>query len=253
LIAAAVLAAAPALCAEEASPPAPRPIFSSTLRLLGDYGLSPFKLRGADLGYAAVLGAVAIGLHQADVPVQKALSTGDARKPWLDDSMPLASDLGEGWVDALAAGTLWALGDERLSDTSVRALQAMAVAGVYNQALKYALWSNRPYDDLTAHEYFQYGKGGRGMPSGHAFSVFAAAEVYGAEYGRFWTYPFALLVSYSRIYNQAHWLSDVYVGAVLGIIAGRQSDEAARELGQPRWRVGPAAGRENALAISTRF
>jgi hypothetical protein len=245
-------ALAPGLRAEAATP-APRPLIPSTLRLLGDYGLSPLKLRGADLGYAALLGAAAIGLHQVDVPVQKALSTGDARKPWLDDSMPLASDLGEGWVDALAAGTLWALGDERLSDTSVRALQAMAVAGVYNQALKYALWSNRPYDDLTAHEYFQYGSGGRGMPSGHAFSVFAAAEVYGAEYGRLWTYPFALLVSYSRIYNQAHWLSDVCVGAVLGILAGRQADEAARELGQPRWRVAPAAGRENALALSAQF
>lgn len=234
-----------------AEAPPPQPVFGSTLRLIGDYGLSPLRLRGAELGYALLLGAGAVALHQVDVPVQKALSTGDARKPYLDDSMPLVSDLGEGWVDALAAGALWALGDERLSDTSLRALQAMAVAGIYNQALKYALWSNRPYDDLTAHEYFRYGQGGRGMPSGHTFSVFAAAEVYGAEYSRWWTYPFAALVSYSRIYNQAHWLSDVYVGTVLGIAAGYQTNRAAREKGQPRWRVVPAG--PTALALSTRF
>lgn len=241
---------APGLGAEELPP---RPILGSTLRLIGDYGLSPLRLRGRELGVAALLGAGAVALHQIDVPVAKALSTGDARKDHLNDSMPLVSDLGEGWVDALAAGALWALGDQRLADTSVRALQAMAVAGVYNQSLKYALWSNRPYDDLTAHEYFRYGQGGRGMPSGHAFSVFAAAEVYGSEYGRWWSYPFAALVAYSRIYNQAHWLSDVYVGAVLGVAAGHQANRAARTLGQPRWRLTPVPDRENALAFSTHF
>ncbi len=239
--------------APQALSPSPRPLIRSTLQSIADYGLSPLALRWDEVHAAAGLGLVALALHQHDVALTARLATKDARKEWLDRSMPLVSDLGEGWVDALAAGAGWAFGGERLSDTSVQALQAMAIAGIYNQALKHVFWSSRPYEDLERHRYFAYDQSTKAMPSGHTFSVFAAAEVYGAEYGRWISYPLAALVGYSRIYNQAHWASDVYVGAVLGIAAGYQVRRAAKTQGQPRWNLGLAPDRELALALSTRF
>jgi len=86
--------------------------------------------------------------------------------------------------------------------------------------LKYAAWSNRPSQDDSAHRFLAYDQPSLGMPSGHSFSAFCVAEIYGAEYSRWITYPLAALVAYSRIYNQAHWPSDVLVGSLLGVATG---------------------------------
>lgn len=224
-----------AVAAEAA--PATRPLLSSTVGLLGDYALSPSRLRWGQIHLASAVVLVGLGLHQSDVWLAQQVSTGDARKPWLDQLMPKVSNAGEGWVEASVVALGWGLGGQRLSDTSAQALQALAIAGVYAQALKYAAWSNRPSQDMTQHRYFAYDQGSMGMPSGHSFSAFALAEVYGAEYGRWVSYPFAILIAYSRLYNQAHWSSDVYAGAVLGIAAGWQVRQAALTQGQPRWKL----------------
>lgn len=246
-----ILALSSALHAE---PLPPRPLIGSTLVQLGDYGLSPTRLRWGELQLASAAVLVAVALQQEDVTLARWVSTGDARKPWLDAVMPKVSNAGEGWVEASLCAVAWGLGGQRLSDTSAQALQALAIAGVYTQTLKYAAWSNRPSQDMTRHRYFAYDQGSMGMPSGHAFSAFAMAEVYGDEYGRWISYPFALLIAYSRLYNQAHWSSDVYVGAVLGVAAGWQVRRAARTQGPPRWQVDVAPRPDGAaLALQRAF
>jgi membrane-associated phospholipid phosphatase len=181
------------------------------------------RTRWLDLAWIAPSGlALGVLLHN-DVPLYHKLATDDARKPWLDHSMPAISALGDGLMEFSAAALMDKLGDERLARTSVTAMQGLVVAGVYSGVLKYAAWSNRPGQDDSKHVFFDYGQPTQGMPSGHSFSAFCLAEVYGAEYGREWTYPLAALVGYSRIYNQAHWPSDVFAGALLGVLAGWQA------------------------------
>lgn len=232
-----LLAGAVAVPAAEGQAPPPRPFLASGLQALADYGLSPLRLDREGWHALGALGLSAAMVHQADVHLQARLAGPAARQAWLDASMPWVSELSEGWVLGLAAATGWGLGDRRLADTSAQALHAMAIAAVYNQGLKFALWSNRPSQDSTAHRYFAYDQPSRGMPSGHTFAAFAMAESYGAEYGRWVTYPLALLVAYSRVYNNAHWASDVYVGGLMGVAAGWQVRQAALTRGQPRWRA----------------
>ena len=55
------------------------------------------------------------------------------------------------------------------------------------------------------------------MPSGHACVVFAWATVIGDSYDiGYITYPAAFLCGLARIYNNAHWPSDVIIGGFIG-------------------------------------
>ncbi|MGH7442448.1 MAG: phosphatase PAP2 family protein [bacterium] len=209
------------------------PFLKSTARLLGTYGSSPLHLNAWDLAWLAPsVAATWVTLHN-DVPLYDALAKGGARKAWLDHSMPTVSALGDGLTEAGLVAVASQLGPPRLQRTSVVALQALFVAGVYGELFKVAAWSNRPYENDTYHHFWDFGQATQGMPSGHSFSAFAVAEVYGAEYGREWTYPAAALIAYSRVYNQDHWPSDVLVGSLLGIAAGIQARHTAAHFGVP--------------------
>lgn len=60
------------------------------------------------------------------------------------------------------------------------------------------------------------------MPSGHAAFAFAGATILASYFPRF-RYVFvisAVLIAYSRIYLGYHYVSDVIVGAIIGVLTG---------------------------------
>jgi undecaprenyl-diphosphatase len=229
---------------------AERPFVSSTLWAMADFGLTPLRWRAEDLTYL-VPSAVALGvLLNNDVPLYDRMALGDARKPWLDHSMPAVSSLGDGFIEFAGAALAAKCGDARLARTSAVAMQGLVVVAAYSAVLKTAAWSNRPSEDDSAHRFWDFGQSSTGFPSGHSFSAFCAAEVYGAEYGRWWTYPFACLIAYSRIYNQAHWPSDVYAGTLLGIAAGCQARQAAESGGVPAIHLSQAPGSATPMLVA---
>jgi membrane-associated phospholipid phosphatase len=211
--------------------PSPPTFVQASLQDLEDYGTSPLRLQPHDALWL-LPSAVGLGvLLNNDVELYASMAKGDARKDWLDHSMPAVSALGDGLIELSAAALASKLGDERLARTSTVAMQGLIVVSVYAQVLKFAAWSNRPYEDDTAHRFWAFDQDTQGMPSGHSFSAFCAAEVYGAEYGRLIPYSLATAVAYSRIYNQDHWPSDVFAGSLLGIIAGVQARHEAAQRG----------------------
>jgi membrane-associated phospholipid phosphatase len=65
------------------------------------------------------------------------------------------------------------------------------------------------------------------FPSGHTTVAFAAATVFAMEYKDrplvpFIAYSAATLIGLSRITENKHWATDVFVGAGLGFLTGRQ-------------------------------
>ena len=230
---------------ETADPGESRPMIMSTLDAIRDYGVAPLTWNSWQwMTVAGVLGATAV-TWQYDVKLTQALSGGDARKAWLTQSMPTVSNLGQGATEAVYAAALYGIsygiGGSRLRTTSGEALQALAVSGVYSEVFKYVAWSNRPSENPDAHHLFDYSQRSMGMPSGHSFSAFAMAEVYGDEYGRWWTYPLACLIAYSRIYNRAHYTTDVLVGTALGIADGIQVRKMSAKAGPPLFHWGFAS------------
>ncbi len=63
------------------------------------------------------------------------------------------------------------------------------------------------------------------FPSGHTSTAFAVAAVVATSYDSWWikglSYGLASIAGLSRIHDNKHWASDVFVGALLGWWIGR--------------------------------
>lgn len=109
---------------------------------------------------------------------------------------------------------------------------SVLVAGVVTQVFKYSLGRVRPYD--TSDEWdFQPFSGGNAMWSGHTASAFALATALSQEIHRAWAtaslYALATGTAWSRVYGNDHWVSDVVIGATVGI--------ASAKLATGRWTI----------------
>ncbi len=80
----------------------------------------------------------------------------------------------------------------------------------------------------------------RSYPSNHAATAFAVATVLSEELGGatpWLAYPIASVVAWSRLRDDAHWASDVTLGAVVGIFSARLVVRSfhRQQLGPERW------------------
>jgi membrane-associated phospholipid phosphatase len=100
------------------------------------------------------------------------------------------------------------------------------LAIVVGSALKFILGRYRPIelfqDDLYGLHFFSMQWAQHSLPSGHALSVFAAATALSVLYRRYAPLFFfvAVLVAASRLVLNMHYLSDLILGAYIGIISG---------------------------------
>ncbi|HEX9284464.1 MAG TPA: phosphatase PAP2 family protein, partial [Nitrospirales bacterium] len=124
---------------------------------------------------------------------------------------------------------------ERLKELGIRGLIAMAAVGAVSQLLKHLIGRPRPRF-AHADEFFLGPSLDTGMdsfPSGHAINAFGAATVVA------WFVPvlrvplflIAGLVGLSRVVRGSHFPTDVFAGAVLGVLIG-----SLAAAGFKRWR-----------------
>lgn len=124
-----------------------------------------------------------------------------ARRPWLEAPMRFASDRAR---VVLIGGTAVAL----VSGAGGRAFVAEAALALVPvnlavEGLKWTLWRTRP--DGTRH------RANSSFPSSHAANAFTLAAVLVRRWRRAWLPAglAALIVAYSRLYLDRHWLTDV--------------------------------------------
>jgi membrane-associated phospholipid phosphatase len=157
---------------------------------------------------------------------------------------------GDGWDKFFAVGTVvgnsatlfsvstavYVVGrasdNKRVSHVGSDLLQALGVAEVIVQSLKYTTRRERPD-----------GSGATSFPSGHAADTFAFATALERHLG--WkgavpAYLFSTYVAMSRLNDNRHYLSDVAFGSAVGIIAGRTVTRHGR--GSYSYAVAPVAG-----------
>jgi membrane-associated phospholipid phosphatase len=132
------------------------------------------------------------------------------------------NNAGDG-VYVLAADTLlFSLGGEKEKKTAVKVVEGLAVSGVISYAGKVIFGRERPSatDNPGVFNWFNFSD--NSYPSGHTTVAFAWATIIGDTYDIGWiTYPVAALTGIARIYRQAHWASDVLLGAFIGVITGK--------------------------------
>jgi membrane-associated phospholipid phosphatase len=221
---ASALAAVPAddsaVPAATPAPPAAPALFST--QVLGDVGAwftAPLHWDGRDWAWFG--GAVlAVGLaHRYDSQVRTHF-VGAGPSPGVNsedtkDAIPTVAVLGATWGYALV------LGDRDGYREGWAMMEAAALSGVTDYALKFAAGRQTPEQATDPNEWF---RSGSSFPSLHSTAAFAVGTVL-AESGnddyrylrRLLGYGLGVFTSYERLKHNAHWLSDTAAGAALGI------------------------------------
>jgi membrane-associated phospholipid phosphatase len=165
-----------------------------------------------NLFWVGVGSGMALAVHPADTSFNQRV-TGDE---W-DKFFAVGAVLGNSATLFTVSATVYTVGrvrdNKHVSHVGSDLLQAIGVAEVITQSLKYATQRERPD-----------GSGANSFPSGHAADTFAFATALERHLG--WkgavpAYLFSTYVAMSRLQENRHYLSDVAFGSAVGIIAGR--------------------------------
>lgn len=146
--------------------------------------------------------------------------------PWLDQSMPIITDLHKnkififGVVPLFLAGWLY-----RKRGLALRRIIGMALTLAVSDSVTYRLVKPefgrlRPHPAEVHVIYRSYSPVGFSFPSNHAANGFAIATYVSYHFPWLMGVSFlgASIVAYSRVYVGAHYPSDVFWGALLGML-----------------------------------
>ncbi len=180
---------------------------------------SPFHLKPADAKWLVPMGGIAAGLFVTDPESSYAMRLNNQHR------LNLFSDAGVAAAGGLT-GVAYVWGrlahNEHARETGVLATEAMINAIGVDYALKGITGRERPIPSHFQNVFFH---GDTSFPSDHAALTWAFASVVAQEYPHpvteFGAYGLAMGVSLARAASNQHFLSDVFVGGLLGYQIGR--------------------------------
>lgn len=149
--------------------------------------------------------------------VQDNLYVGDTN---LSEFLYSSADL-ENMLVLYSGSLLWSkiINDSYLKNTSYYSFQALLITQAFTELLKNTINRDRPRNSKNNP---LSRTGGKSFISGHASGTWATMTIFAKRYPKtkYLSYGFASLVSVSRIYDDAHWFSDVLAGSIVGYGVG---------------------------------
>lgn len=128
------------------------------------------------------------------------------------------------------AGGLYAGGlafkNNDVRETGVMLLESMGFAAAVTTILKGIAGRSRPYTGESHMMFrpFHFSTDHASLPSGHATVAFSVSSVLAAKLDHpvatVVLYGAACITAFSRVYHDAHWFSDTFLGAAIGTAAG---------------------------------
>jgi len=168
----------------------------------------------ARLAAAAALGFAAMDrIHDADERARSVVA--GRRSEFLDQTLPVITDLGSMYAAGGAAAALYLGGKRKLARDVIG---ASALAWGIAQAAKRVFARPRPYDAGEV-ELLVRRPAGTSYPSGHPAVAGAMVGVVAPDVPSFVGAPLARLprfIGFSRVYVGAHYPSDVAGGVLIG-------------------------------------
>jgi membrane-associated phospholipid phosphatase len=196
----------------------------------------PFHTAGKTWVKVAAWGLAEGALIFADKSIQTFAVKFMADNPGMKNVSQYITNFGgayEGYTLAAFAAYGFIFKSNKVKTTTLLATQSYLAAGALETAVKVITGRQRPSDFQPGKEdnlvfYGPYkGSQTSAFPSGHTTAAFSAATVFAQEYRNeilipVIAYTAATLVGVSRITQNAHWATDVFAGAALGYVTGKQ-------------------------------
>ena len=218
-----------------------RPFFKELIEDQKEILTAPFRISGDNLIFWAGTGILTGIMIGNDTDIYEDIKIYQNKNPWVDKISPHITKLGSGEFQLGMAGAFYLGGllfkDEKARETARLTLMTFLHTGIVVQLGKHLTSRQRPsWDNGNDHFHFLSGFFRRyqdgqiakydAFPSGHTISIFGTATVIAEMYKRsIWipvlSYSLASLSGLSRITEDTHWLSDVFLGAVLGYAIGK--------------------------------
>jgi len=134
------------------------------------------------------------------------------------------------YAAAQAAGALWGLSPllDNVSRAALAFLASLAAASAILHSIKIVLGRRRPRDEfdfgIFRFEPFRFSLQYDSFPSGHAMTICCVATILSGvapALAPLW-FAVALYLAFTRAVLNAHFLSDVFAGAGIGIVVTRE-------------------------------
>lgn len=148
-----------------------------------------------------------------------------------DNISEVAANFGDGLYDlgflAVYGGSGYFIGNKKMQETALLSVESFIVANTLGTAAKIGIGRSRPYTEDGNRRFspFSTDTDHTAMPSGHTISAFSIASVFAEEYDNpvvdVTAYGLASMVGIQRMYADKHWASDVFAGALIGVLAGK--------------------------------
>ncbi len=202
---------------------------------------SPTRIKAKHLltwGSAALITAV---LVKNDETLFSRAKRFQEKHKWIDDWSPQITKLGDGTINLGVAGVFYLCGvilkDKKAKKTGELGIMSLIHAGVVVQLLKHLTGRKRPEAAPYGEDhwegpagFFKRYKNHSDMYydsffSGHTITAWSIAAVVAKMYNKSFIVPaicysLAAAAGLSRVAENKHWFSDVFVGAVVGYAIG---------------------------------
>lgn len=172
------------------------------------------------LTVAAVAGTTTGLIYLADSNARQAALGSPGFQEFGEDIRWLGNGAGLAALAGGFAATGWGFDRPKERETARLLLEASAVGLVFTGVGKFTIGRSRPREERGPFDFSPF-SGEVSMPSGETTSAFIMAGVITSQYPQWWVqltaYGLATAVGAGRIGADAHWTSDVFIGAALGI------------------------------------
>ena len=148
------------------------------------------------------------------------------------DISTFAEHLGDGRYLLATMGGFYLLGeatnDIRASRTALLGLESFVISGLLTQVVKFGFHRHRPKsgDPYDTWDGPSLSSNHLSFSSGHSAVAWSFATVIATEYGDTpfvapTAYTLATLAALSRVHDNKHWASDVFIGSALGYFTSK--------------------------------
>lgn len=192
--------------------------------------ISPFHWNQQDIITFATLSIGTFELMLADRDLQDLAqehrnSTTDRISKWTDRYTKRVTNLTIGGF--YLSGIIFS--NKKAKETALLCLESVALAEGITKGLKHLVGRTRPFGNKGTFHFdplkIPAPSSSLSFPSGHATTAFALSSVIAEQYGNLpltiALYGWATVVALARVNNNAHFPSDVFWGAVVGISVGK--------------------------------